>query len=70
MTTTKQISLDDYYAPAFRVRIIDPSKCPVTTRRPRSGYTPLFRTTHPEPWRPGNFHQARRRSRFAAPNRG
>lgn len=65
MTTMKKIILDDYDAPAFRVRIKDASKCSATPRHPHSGYTPLFRTTHPEPWRPSNFHQERRRSRFA-----
>ena len=66
MTTMKTILLDDYYAPAFRVRINDPDKCTATPRRPRTGYTPLFRTTHPEPWRPGVSRLAARRSRFAA----
>lgn len=66
MTTMKTILLDDYFAPTFRVRINDASKCPTTPRNPRAGYTPLFRTTHPEPWRPSNFHQERRRSHFGA----
>ncbi len=69
MTTMKTILLDDYYAPAFRVRINDASRCSATPRNPRAGYTPLFRTTHPEPWRPSNFHQERRRRRFAALSR-
>jgi hypothetical protein len=66
MTTMKTILLEDWDAPAFRVRINDANKCPANPRRPQVGYTPLFRTTHPEPWRPSGFHQERRRSRFAA----
>lgn len=69
MTTLKTILIDDWYAPTFRVRITDASKCSATPRNPCAGYAPLFRTTHPEPWRPSHFHQQRRRSRFAALSR-
>jgi hypothetical protein len=69
MTTMKTILLDDWYAPEFRVRINDASKCPATPRHPRVGYTPLFRTTHPEPWRPGTTRLSERRSRFTALSR-
>lgn len=65
----KTIPLDDYYAPTFRVRVIDATQCVATPQRPRVGYSPLFRTTHPEPWRPGAGRLSERRKRFTALSR-
>lgn len=69
MTTIKTITLDDYYAPAFRVPVIPAEECRTKLHQPRTSYTPLFRTTHPEPWRPGANRLAERRRRFTALSR-
>jgi len=62
----KTILIDDWYAPEFRVKITPPRSCPLPLKRQRHACAPLFRTTHPEPWRPTVFRETRRRSHFGS----
>jgi hypothetical protein len=67
--TTRMIQIEDYYAPKFRVPVLDAGRCEAQPRRAHIGHNALFRTTHPEPWRPGASRLAERSKRFTGLSR-
>ena len=66
MTTSKTISMEDWYAPEFRLSITPLRNCPLSLKRIRAVVAPFFRTTHPEPWKPSAFCATRRRGHFGS----